>query len=195
MTSERKSIHSYKLVEPQLNVLRGLGAHLVLENKDEYKKSYGNLLGTLNTEVSTTVVHTLVQFYDPPPRCFTFQDYQLSPTSEECSHILGIGIKKQVPYVYTKELPKYHILTESLHIGKKEVELNLKLKGGIHGFTSKFLVDKANTFADAESWTTFNAILALLIYGIVLCSKYGIIYGLGCYPYLLDSESCSHYSC
>ncbi|XP_050909910.1 uncharacterized protein LOC127123753 [Lathyrus oleraceus] len=87
---------------------------------------------------------------------------------EEYSHILGIRIKNQVPYVPTKELPKYQVLVEALHIGKKEVELNLKPKGGIHGFTSKFLVDKAIAFAEAESWTTFNAILALLIYGIVL---------------------------
>lgn len=51
------------------------------------------------------------------------------------------------------------------------MELNLKPKGGIHGFTSKFLVDKATTFVDAESWTSFNAILALLIYGIILFSN------------------------
>lgn len=68
----------------------------------------------------------------------------------------------------TKELPKSYILVEALHLEKKEVELNLKLKGGIHGFTSKFLVDKSTTFADTESWVAFNAILALLIYGIVL---------------------------
>lgn len=75
MTSDRKGIHSYKLVEPQLKVLKGLGAHLILENKEEFKKTYGNLLGILNTEVNTIVMHTLVQFYDPPLRCFTFQDY------------------------------------------------------------------------------------------------------------------------
>jgi hypothetical protein len=148
--------------------LRGLGEHLVLGNKDDFKTSYGNLLGILNTEVNTTVVHTLVQFYDPPLRCFTFQDYQLALTLEDYSHILGIGIKNQVPYVRTKELPKYQVLAEALHIGKKEVELNLKPKGGIHGFTLKFLVDKATPFAEAESWMNFNAILALLIYGIVL---------------------------
>ncbi|XP_050908794.1 uncharacterized protein LOC127122517 [Lathyrus oleraceus] len=50
----------------------------------------------------------------------------------------------------------------------KEVELNLEPKGGTHGITSKFLVDKATTFADVESLTNVNAILALLIYGIIL---------------------------
>ncbi|XP_050916407.1 uncharacterized protein LOC127131533 [Lathyrus oleraceus] len=140
MNPERKSIHNYKFVEPQLAVLRGLGARLDLTHKYAFKEANGNLLGILNTEVNITVVHTLVQFYDPPLRCFTFQDYQLAPTLEEYSHILG----------------------------KKEIELNLKPKGGIHGFTSKFLVDKVITFVEAGSWTTFNANLALLIYGIVL---------------------------
>ncbi|XP_050909240.1 uncharacterized protein LOC127123016 [Lathyrus oleraceus] len=168
MNPDRKNIHNYKFVEPQLTVLRGLGARLDLGNKDDFKTSYGNLLGILTTEVNTTVVHTLVQFYDLPLRCFTFQYYQLAPTLEEYSHILGIRIKNQVPYVRTKEILKYQVLVEALNIGKKEVELNLKPKGGIHGFTSKFLVDKAITFAEDGSWTTFNASLALLIYGIVL---------------------------
>ncbi|XP_050877566.1 uncharacterized protein LOC127081343 [Lathyrus oleraceus] len=130
MNPERKNIHNYKFVEPQLVVLRGLGARLYLGLKDDFKASYGNLL--------------------------------------EYSHILGIRNKNQVPYVRTLELPKYQDLDEALHIGKKEVELNLKPKGGIHGFTSKFLVDKAISFAEAGSWTTFNSNLALLIYGIIL---------------------------
>lgn len=49
MTSERRGIHSYNLVEPQLKVLKGLRVHLILKNKEELKKSYGNLLGILNT--------------------------------------------------------------------------------------------------------------------------------------------------
>ncbi|XP_050888230.1 uncharacterized protein LOC127093354 [Lathyrus oleraceus] len=81
---------------------------------------------------------------------------------------MGIRIKNQVSYVRAKELPKYQDLVEALHTGKKEVELNLKPNGGIHGFTFKFLVYKAIAFAEARSWTTFNASLALLIYGIVL---------------------------
>ncbi|XP_050920005.1 uncharacterized protein LOC127137600 [Lathyrus oleraceus] len=168
MNPERKNIHNYKFVQPQLAILRGLGPRLDLGHKDDFKEAYGNLLGILNTEVNIIVVHTLVQFYDPPLRCFTFQDYQLAPTLEEYSHILGIRIKNQVPYIRTKELSKYQDLAEALHMGKKEIELNLKPKGGIHGFTSKFLVGKAIAFSEAGSWTTFNANLALLIYGIVL---------------------------
>ncbi|XP_050877402.1 uncharacterized protein LOC127081162 [Lathyrus oleraceus] len=168
MNPERKSIHNYKFVEPHLAVLRGQGARLDLTHKDAFKEAYGNLLCILNTEVNITIAHTLVQFYDPPLRCFTFQDYQLVPTLEEYSHILGIKIKNQVPYIRTKELPEYRELAEALHMGNKEIELNLKPKGGIHGFTFKFLVDKSITFVEAGSWMPFNAHLALLIYGIIL---------------------------
>ncbi|XP_050894682.1 uncharacterized protein LOC127101338 [Lathyrus oleraceus] len=150
MTSDRIGIHSYKLLESRLTVLKGLEAHLILENKEEFKKTYRNILGILNTEVNTTV---------------------LALTLEEYSHILGVGIKNRVPFVCTKELPKSHIVAEALHLEKKEVELNLKLKGGIHGFTSKFMVDKATTFSNAGSWMDFNVVLTLLIYGIVLFLK------------------------
>lgn len=88
-------------------------------------RGHGNLLGILNTEVNTTTVHTLVYFYDPPFKCFTFQDYQLVATQEKYSHILGVGIKDRVPFVSTKELPKSHLLVKALHLEKKEVELNL----------------------------------------------------------------------
>lgn len=79
---------------------------MVLDHEDYFKKVYGNLLSILNTEENTTVVHTLMQLYDPPMRCFTFQDYELALTLEEYSHILGVGIKDQVPFVSAKELTK-----------------------------------------------------------------------------------------
>ena len=64
MNFGRRGICSCNFVEPQLKTLRGLGTHLVLDNKEDFKKNYGNLLGILNTEVNTTFVHTLVRFYD-----------------------------------------------------------------------------------------------------------------------------------
>ena len=44
-----RGLYSYKFVEPQLKTLRGLGTRLILENKEEFKKIYGNILGILNT--------------------------------------------------------------------------------------------------------------------------------------------------
>lgn len=75
MDPSRRGVYSYKFVEPSLKTLRGLGARLVFNNKDKFKDAYGNLLGMLNIDVNITTLHTLVQFYDPPLRCFSFQDY------------------------------------------------------------------------------------------------------------------------
>ena len=53
----------------------------------------------------------------------------VSSTLEEYSHIMGIEIKDQVPFNSSKELPKFHQIFEVLHLGKKDVEINLKPKG------------------------------------------------------------------
>lgn len=171
MNPGRRSVFSYKFVKPRLKALKGLGTCLALDHREDFKKAYGNLLGILNTKVNATTVHTFVQFYDPPIRCFTFKDYQLAQTLEEYSHILGVEIKDQVPFVSTKELPKSRILPEALHLEKNEVELNLKSKGGTHGFTLKFFMETSTAFTNVGSWNAFNAIFALLIYGIMLFSS------------------------
>lgn len=90
----------------------------------------------------------------------------MAPKLEEYSHILRVGIKDQVPFVSTKELPMSHLLGKSLYLEKKELGINLNPKGGTHGFTLKFLVEKAIAFADVRSWNAFNVVFALLIYGL-----------------------------
>ncbi|XP_050909456.1 uncharacterized protein LOC127123263 [Lathyrus oleraceus] len=96
------------------------------------------------------------------------KDYQLASMLEEYSHILEVGIKDWAPFVSTKELSKFHLLAKALNLEKKEVELNIKPKGGTHGFTLMFLVEKAIAFADVGSWNTFKDVFSFLLYGIVL---------------------------
>lgn len=74
----------------------------------------------------------------------------------------------QVPFNSSKEPPKFHHMAEALYLEKKEVEVNLKSKGGTLGLNIKSLMDKATTFVDSESWDDFNVILALLIYEVFL---------------------------
>lgn len=81
---------------------------------------------------------------------------------------LRVGIKDQVPFVSTKELPKSRLLAEALHLENKEVKLNLKLKGGTYVFTLMFLVKKVVAIVDVSIWITFNVVFTLLMYGIVL---------------------------
>ncbi|XP_050878584.1 uncharacterized protein LOC127082391 [Lathyrus oleraceus] len=51
---------------------------------------------------------------------------------------------------------------------KKVVAANFTKKGGILGLTSRFLLEKAFIFAEADNKDAFEAIFALLIYGIML---------------------------
>lgn len=55
----------------------------------------GNLLDLLFVLVQKEAVTTLAQFYDPPLRCFTFQDFPLAPKLEEPRRILDSSKEKK----------------------------------------------------------------------------------------------------
>ncbi|XP_058741720.1 uncharacterized protein LOC131614108 [Vicia villosa] len=116
-------------------------------------------------------VHTLLQFYNPSLRCFTFTDYLLVLTLEEYSLFLGVPIKKEVPYYGTMKAPDSIEIAKALYLSKSVVEANLTKKGGGLGFCMEFLVKRGCDAAEAKEWDTFRAILALSIYGIVMFSN------------------------
>ena len=64
---------SYKFKEVDLASLRDLA--LKIEDPTGFRRRYGALLPILHTNVDEKLVHTLVQFYDPGYRCFTFPDF------------------------------------------------------------------------------------------------------------------------
>ncbi|XP_050877397.1 uncharacterized protein LOC127081157 [Lathyrus oleraceus] len=114
------------------------------------------------------ILATLVQFYDPLYQCFTFPDYQLVPTLEEFSHLIGLPIHDQVPFLGLEETPKNQDIAEATHLKMSEIKANLTTKGGILGLPAKFLIEEARYFASINSMDAFEAILALLIYGFFL---------------------------
>lgn len=59
-------------------------------------------------------------------------------------------------------------IVEALHLESSVVKANFTKKGGILGLTSRFLLKKAFIFAEVDSRDAFEAIFALLNYGIVL---------------------------
>ncbi|XP_058726192.1 uncharacterized protein LOC131597516 [Vicia villosa] len=107
------------------------------QNLDEFRKTYGHILHMLTSRVDEWALYTLLQFYDPELRCFTFPDYQLAPTLEEYADILKIKVQHRIPFVCVPEKPKMdRIAADALVIEKK--------------------------------WKEFNALLAVIIYGLVL---------------------------
>ena len=66
-------------------------ASRVSENSP-FTKRHGRLLSLVTSTPDEDTVKVLFQFFDPLHHCFTFPDYQLVPTMEEFSQLLGVTI-------------------------------------------------------------------------------------------------------
>ncbi|XP_058776532.1 uncharacterized protein LOC131650837 [Vicia villosa] len=161
---------SYSFLNSNLDSLGCLAKKITPDEATNFRKEYGYILSLLKmpfTKYEQEGVHTLLQFYNPSLRCFTFTDYLLVPTLEEYSLFLGIHIKKEVAYYSTMKAPDSIEIAKALYLSKSVVEANLTKKGGGFGFCMEFLVKRGCEAAEAKEWDTFRAILALSIYGIV----------------------------
>ena len=77
-----------------------------------FSERHGRRLHLFNSSIEEDMVKVLFQFFDPLHHCFTFPDYQLVPTMEEFSQLLGVPIPSMVwketqslkkllkPYIY-----------------------------------------------------------------------------------------------
>lgn len=92
----RKKTQKYTFKSPKLEDLRRLGSLVV--DTEAFSKRYGHLLSLLKINMEDGLFSTLIQFYDPVYHCFTFPDYQLMPTLEEYSHLIGVPISSQAPF-------------------------------------------------------------------------------------------------
>src|SRR4051812_5398876 len=81
MEGVKRYTKKYGFKAPDVEKLRELASFV--QDPSDFRKSHGKLLPMLNTHVDEGLLKTLVQFYDPVYRCFTFPDYQLVPTLEE----------------------------------------------------------------------------------------------------------------
>ncbi|AES75745.1 hypothetical protein MTR_6g057540 [Medicago truncatula] len=135
-----KKTKSYKFKEVDLVSLRELA--LKVKNQTGFRLRYGGLLTILRTNVEEKLVHTLVQFYDPSFR-------------SEGTPFTGPG-PSLTPLVIAKDL----------YLKTSDVSDHLITKSHIRGFTSKYLLEKANLKTTCQD--TLEAILAFLIYGLIL---------------------------
>ncbi|XP_058775972.1 uncharacterized protein LOC131650273 [Vicia villosa] len=163
---------SYTFLNPNLDSLDCLVKKITPDETTRFREKYGYILSLLKmpfTKYEQEGVHTLLQFYNPSLRCFTFPDYLLVPTLEEYSLFLGVPIKKgEVPYYSTMEAPTSIEISKALYLSKSVVDANLSERGRSQGFHMEFLVKRGCDAAEAKEWDTFRAILALSIYGILM---------------------------
>ncbi|XP_058746333.1 uncharacterized protein LOC131619228 [Vicia villosa] len=164
----KRHTHTYSFFREPLNALEGLSSLMTAFCLKSFTDDYGNILTLLETVVDTPALQTLMQFYDPEMRCFTFQDYQLAPTLEEYSIILNLKVKDEVPFIDIPKEVNFKLIAAALYLSIKEVSDNWKSNGGVSGFSLKFLVRKAKEEFEKKNWNAYNSLLAVAIYGIVM---------------------------
>ncbi|KAI5387005.1 hypothetical protein KIW84_073234 [Lathyrus oleraceus] len=65
-------------------------------------------------------------------------DYQLVPTLEEFSRLLGIPILDQTPFSGLEKIPKSEEVAVALHMTKSDIETNWVTRSGVKGLLSNF---------------------------------------------------------
>lgn len=164
MGSERRNTLPLKFKLPRVDTLITLRNKVTPCKKNNFICRYGRILDLITTPIEVSALVALSQYYDPPLRCFTFQDFQLAPTIEEYERLLGWYVKDHPSFTKLGEPLMPESVAEVLPLPIEEVSLGL----GPRGFARKFLEEKAWALEKEGKWLPFSATLALLIYGVVL---------------------------
>jgi hypothetical protein len=170
MASEKRLTPVLKIKVLQVESLKILSDGMTSIGKSRFQADYGLILNLLCVNKDPMALTTLAQFYDPPLRCFTFQDFQLAPTLEEFAKILGCNLEDRRPYLGLGENHAIEEIAKALYLQVKEVSscLEIKNKNKAKGFPRQVLEVKAQTLLAKKDWGALNAVLALLMYGLVL---------------------------
>jgi hypothetical protein len=166
MTFKTRKLKQYSFRKLDLVRLRDLGNKV--KCSDRFHQDHGNLLGIVRMKVDEGLLGTFVQFYDPEYHCFGFPEFQLVPTLEEYAFWIDRPVLNQVPFSGLENPPKFSTIAEALHLPTTEVKDHITTNSKLLGLPTKFLYEKADYFYRMSSADAFDAILALLIYGLVL---------------------------
>jgi len=118
--------------------------------------------------VSTEPIASLAQYYDQPLRCFTFGDFQLTPTVEEFEEILECPLGGRKPYPFSGFYPSLSRISKIVKISTQELDRGKQVENGVVRVPRKCLEAKARVLASQGECALFMDILALLIFGVVL---------------------------
>ena len=73
MDSRKRKTWKYSLKNPRIDDLMSLTPKI--ESSTDFQKKYGSIVSLIKLRMKEGILSTLVQFYDPMYRCFTFPDY------------------------------------------------------------------------------------------------------------------------
>jgi len=78
-----------------------------------FRKKFRNIL---EVEVQVPMLTVVVQYYDPPLRCFTFSNFQLVPTIEDFEQILDLPLEGKTPYKHLEQHVSMLVLARIMKI-------------------------------------------------------------------------------
>ena len=81
-----------------------------------FTERHGRLLILVTSNPDEEMLKVLFQFFDPLHHYFTFPDYQLVPTMEEFSLLLGVHILNEVPFNGMERDPKPEDIAKALSL-------------------------------------------------------------------------------
>ncbi|KAL5179742.1 Neurofilament heavy polypeptide [Glycine soja] len=148
--------------------LKELGQLMGQLQRQAFCKAYGKIWDLTMVEVSTEAIASLAQYYDQSLRCFTFGDFQLTPTMEEFEEILGCPLGGRKPYLFLGFYPSLARISKLVRISTQELDHGKQVENGVVGVPRKCLEAKVRTLASQDEWAPFMDVLTLLIFRVVL---------------------------
>ncbi|KAI5394300.1 hypothetical protein KIW84_061113 [Lathyrus oleraceus] len=166
----RKRLVAYKFPVVCLEPIQQLMQLMDPGSLEGFREDYGLILSfvTVLSKDQHDALFTLLQFYDPPLRCFTFPDYILVPTLEEIASFLRVPIRSQLLFYSSEFLPDLSMVASATYLEESVWKANMCQKGEVSGFHLSFLLGEAKKKLEDGNQRGFNAVLALCVYGIVL---------------------------
>ena len=116
-------------VPPQL---KGLASRV--PESSPFIEIHGRLLSLVTSKPDEEMLKVLFQFFDPLHHCFTFPNYQLVPTMEEFSLLLGVPILNEVPFNGMERYPKPEDIAKALSLQRSDIVANWETRRGVKGF-------------------------------------------------------------
>ena len=129
---------------------------------------YGRILDLLRVPVKVEAVTALAQFYDPPLKCFLFQDIMLAPTLEEFGLHLDIPKDRKGPYMGMGKKVNPKELAVTLGIPTEDLLSHYKEDKDIQRLKRSHLEGVARRMVGKERRGSYVDVLALIMFGIVL---------------------------
>ena len=141
---------NFVTVPPQLKELT-----LRVPENSPFTKRYGRLCNLVTSSIEEDMIRVLFQFFEPVHHCFTFPDYQLVPTMEEFSQLLGVSVLDQIPFTGLEETSRPEVISKALHLKSSDIIDNWETRNGVKGFLDKFLMEKTKLFWDSMDLQDF----------------------------------------